>query len=676
MPYRPPAKLSAELFFGAKVFADHFLRLYGNSWEADPDGWAVASEDSVKLTVSPYQTTQYYKVNFPPFNLSTAKYLVWRLTGKVGISAAKVWVQRTDNKQWVEVSSESEVGRYVVDASAVYSGSIEGIMVSVDGTSGTTGTFDYVVLCEDYKIWDYTDDHSPITDIVGVTDVMKTLINDEVSSANFTVKDFATDYVGLTEYGYGVIWAARDVADLGKLDFKLFSGRLVLITQDYLQYSNTDVTFTLHGHASELVDSPELVYKRHEGENGRVVLEETLNVCQYLHRFPHAVGWFDVGGQIGDYNDGIYTNHDLESDEIQPLRIFQEILDKAGGAYGNVGFDCYERGGGVLVGHARYSPDWICPIEPTLRSAVRKVDFNRIVNKQKVYGAIGRKYPEDYAWTESTDGWIADVGTITTAAEAIMKLPGLPDVGYPPKAGSVWLKLELDGGDGQIRRNISDIPIEFGKRRFTQLHFWRSITLQNIWGSRVAKVELLAPDNSNKFAWDLRINPGSSGSRFFELPLGEDFTARATGDDVDDPTGKWEVVGNPKWGDLEYLQFRFDTVRFRDAIFFDDMAFSGALFFAEAKDETSIAKFGAREGEPINDQTLMSDAECLSRATARIHELKNPIITVEPFDVAGHLAYQPGDLITDGVNNFRIISIHHRISTSEWRATITVSEAL
>jgi len=659
-----PAKFQVEMFFGAKLFSDHFLRLEGSAWSSSVPAGVSNQADTVTLTVQSGQSTQNLYASFTEFSSATVKYLVGRCT-ELDATNFVVAVQKSSDSNWVTAKTGTAAGRFVVDVSEIYSGNIKGIRITVNGSPDDYGTFDYLVLCESTKIWDYSGDYQPITDIVGKATVTKSLINDEVNSAEFTVKNFSEEgdtYTALTDYGYGIIWASRSEATLGTVAQKLFGGRIAEINQNYLSFGNTDITFTLYGHASELTDSPELVYKLYAAENGRTIIEESLALCNYLAKYPHAVGWFDYTGQVGDVDDRIADDslNSVEYDEVQPMKAIVEILSKSHNPSDVIGFDMYETPSGALVGHLQNSLDFICPVSPTLKGAIKKIDFHRIVNRQKVYGANGKEIPSDESWTESTTGWILDSGEALTFNTDYYK------------EGTGSIDADFISGTLQFRYPLTDI-YGFGKRAAKALQFWRKRRYPGL-GPDVAEVRLWAPDTSNYFSAGLQINAGFDLDwKQLIFSLGLDF-------EISDskPKNIWTKVGNADWSQLSFICFRVEATLgieiLIDGIRFCDLPFSN--FDDISEDTDSITKYnGVREGEPIVDQTLGSDAECKKKGDAIVAEKKDPAVTIEPFTVDGDARYNAGDIMTDDGSNFRIISVEHIIYGSRWDATITVSEA-
>jgi hypothetical protein len=647
-----PAKCLVEIYSKTKVFADHFLK----GWTAYPVGGVSSQADVSVLTVQSGQTEQVLYTTFDSFSTATYPYLVFRITAISGASY-RVYVQRSDTSNWVQVASGSSTGRHEVTLTTYYSGNIKALSIYAVGSAGQSVTYDYVIVCGEYYFPD-------AEDITGTLKVTKSLINDEVNEASVTLKQFSGDsYLDIDDRGCGIIWVSRNSSTLGTVDQKLFGGVIKDVKQNFLNYVDTDVTITFYGHASELFAPPELVYQLYDGVNGRTIMEEAIDLCSYIAKYPHGIGWFDEGGsQIGDTDDQIASTHNVEYDEVKPLSVVQEILEKASNPAGTIGFDMYETPSGALVGHLRNSLDFICPVTADLRSAVRRIDVDRIRNAQKVYGATGKQVPTDEIWTESTSGWTTDTGLL---------LAKTSQGAYTPKEGTYFLFCQYDGNDAVFRRSIASTFYYFGKKRATNLTFWRLRYGTSVVGATVGRVELWAPDASNCFYYGLDLTAGGYEWRKYDLPLGADGVAT---DEDDNKANKWQTIGSPAWNNVQQICFRVTDDITRSGLGIDNLRFTGIPYSnsdSPYEDARSILDYTRREAEPIVDNTLMSDAECVARAKSVVEQLKSPNTTVEPFIVDGDARYLPSYLMTDGVNYFKIVKVEDTLTQGgDWTATI------
>ena len=660
-----PAKVNAEFFVECPTYTDsndrvvhafwdHFLK---GDWAGSPSAGLSNQADSAVLTIQAGETEQFLTTSFDSFSTVDYPVLVGRVTSFSATNFV-VQIQKASDSGWVSVYTGTEAERFTVeDLTEFYEGAIKGLRIYCTGSPDDTVTVDYLVICKKAFFPTSADLEDTIT-------VTKSLLNDEVSSATVTLSNFldlGDTYLNLDDCGFGIIWAARDEESLTDLDSKLFGGKIASIKQDYYAYNVADVIVELLGHASELFASPELVYKLYEGEYGDTIIDDTLDLCGYLSKYPHAVGWFDgghSGSQIADTDDRMSSQHSVEYDEVQPLKGVQEIAEKASNPSDVIGFDVFETASGCLIGHLRESQDFICPVSPTLESAVKVIDPHRVVNRQKVYGATGKKIPSDESWTESTDGWTVDSGE-----------PLVFNTDYYVE-GTGSIEADFISGTLQFRRSISPTVYGFGKRAAKRLKFHRKRRYTGL-GPDSAVVQLWAPDSSNYFSAGIELHGGFDLDwKQIDLPLGVNSEITDS-----NSNGKWTKVGNPSWQQLTQIcfkvQYALGIAVLIDGLYFCDMPFS-----ASTEDTDSIAKHGVNEAEPIVDQTLMSDAECESKANAVIASKKDVPITIEPFIVEGDARYQVGDIMSDGVDSFRIIAVEHLIVGVNWKAQLTVSEVL
>ncbi len=665
-----PAESHVELFLGCPTFEDskgrvchtfwdHFLK---GDWFGTPSAGVSYMHDSAELVVQAGQSTQYLQTT--SLNLLSTSNYPFVAVGVTEVSDNFSVQIQLPNDSWVTVLNESSPGHYAVDLRDYHAGDFKNINFVCGSSPGETAVLDYLVICKEVVNPDAA------KDVVDIT-VGDALLNDRVSSAVVSIsnlEELADSFAAMKDFGFGIIWVSRDRNVLTDLESKLFGGRISSINQEFPQYGEAYINVNLYGHASELTAAPKLVHKLYTNEGGKKIIEDTLDLCSYLTRFPHGVGWFDEGGYFGDTDDRIDSVHSVEHDDVLPLQVAQEILEKAHNPAGIVGFDMQQLPSGVLVGHLRYSMDWLFEDEVELQSATRIIDFHRVTNRQTVFGASGKRVPEDESWSESIDGWVVDKGSLH--ALEVYEHQNVPI--RLPKAGNYLLWAEYDDRKVRFRRDISDVWVIFGKRRHTSLEFWR-FRFPNtlVFGAIKAHVELWAPDINNKFYADLKIGTIAAKWRHFDLPLGVD----ATEDPEDESPGAiWKTEGNPDWDEVTWLCFDVEDRSAPDGLGIDDIRLVGSPHSATFQDGESVGKYGVRVGEPIIDQALLSNDECLAVAKAEVEKGKKPPITVEPFVVDGMPGLFAGLIMTDGVNNFRIVEVTHSISGSTWDAEITVSE--
>lgn len=644
-----PITISSNKF---QAFWDHFLK----NWVAFPTAGGSFQQDTIVLTIQGGETTQSIYISFSNIDTASFKYLVYRVTEITG-GDYKIYVQKTSDSSWVQVATGDSAERGAINIYDVYDGNIKGLKLEVEGSPADVCTYDYAVITGEYFFPDEAD-------IEGTTTVDKTVINEEVSSAEFSLSNFETapntdTFLEIDDNSKVIIWASRVAAELGTTAAKIFGGKVSMLTQELYGKDTSKVKLVCHGHASELFDSPALVYKYHSAVNGRLIIEDALDLCNYLNQYPHSTEWFDEGGQIADVDDQINSTHSVEYDEVKPYSVIKEILDKASNPDGLIGFDIYETPSGTLVGHLRESTDFACPVTPTLRNKIRTVDPHAIKNTQKVYGTIGRTIPESPDdWGESTDGWTADTGSIT--ADSVHKA-----------VGSYSVKMYNAGSDEALMsRSIEDLVYGFGKRASKTLSLYRKFVGDYYEYVADIQVRLYAPDNSNYFYTSLRTT--SAPDQHFALVEFKLGTNQEYDADVN-PEGVWLKQGSPSWDSLNTLAF-FASHGATNKLWIDQPFFGDAPFYAEESDATSATAYGTKEAEPIVDQTLLSDDECSKKAKEVLAKLKDAPIQIQPITVDGDNRYVAGDLITVDGNVLKIIRAKHVFRDADWDTILTVKE--
>ena len=373
---------------------------------------------------------------------------------------------------------------------------------------------------------------------------------------------------------------------------------------------------------------------------------------------PPESNWFDNAGSSGSTDDRISSTHSVVFDEKKLITPIQEILENAKNPSGVQGFDMYETPNGCLVGHLRNSLDFVSPIDPLIpESYVYKRDIHPIVNKQKVYGAKLKTYPSGPDdWFEATTGWTLNKGALDTDASA--------------KVGSYSLKIttsELDGGiyTGRITRTFSSIYCEPRLRRSYKKY---RIYAKKGQSAGLLKVKILAPDTSNYFYEYYNMATEAWQDKPFEitLDLGE----------ID--TGKMFASGSPDLKNVQGIEIQFQAGTATDYILIDCGYFAEAPYIGEAEDGTSQDIYGVKCGEPIIDEALMSDVECLARAQSIVKQLKDPVKSLENVITDGNEGLWPGQRqhihgSNDGIDEtFRIIEVEDRVQGCQWDAILTL----
>jgi hypothetical protein len=140
----------------------------------------------------------------------------------------------------------------------------------------------------------------------------------------------------------------------------------------------------------------------------------------------------------------------------------------------------------------------------------------------------------------------------------------------------------------------------------------------------------------------------------------------------------WAKVFGPSWSNITSIELATNLISTEtmrvDGLYFGKIRFSGL-----AEDAASQATYGVQISEPIVDDALKSDAECLARAQSLRDYLKDPAITLEDVTVDGDYRINPGDRQRIIVSNdalddyFRVTQITEKIRGPTWDMTLAFS---
>jgi len=292
-------------------------------------------------------------------------------------------------------------------------------------------------------------------------------------------------------------------------------------------------------------------------------------------------------------------------------------------------------------------------------------DVHRVRNKIKVYGAAERAYPLDKdLWTESStpaDGsWASGTGTGSVSFDTTQKIKG---------TGSI--KLTVGGSD------------YYGRLIFT-LNAGKEANCYDV------------PDGYADVTFQIKLEDAYSGDITLLL---EDDAGKQCNKQLKVKKNEWVLINascgrgaKDQWTYIFDSAFNWKKVKKVDitchfpatgtgAFWVDNLFFNKRRFEGSAEDAASQAKYGVRWKEPIIDDSLKSDAECLKKAESFRDFLKEKVITLTDFEVEGDNGFNPGDkqLVTisnDNINEyFRILEIRHVVKGVNWSTFLTLTNA-
>jgi len=641
-----PPKCRIEVFNDVLLFDDHFTKF---AWAQSPSGGTVFDGDVVALTVQAGQTYQNLELAIE-FNPNTFKYFMVRLTS--GLGRSKVWVRRKSDSAWLQVGTPG-LGLNAFDITSVCTTTVDRISLQAYGSPGVDAEFDYAVIAkETYQT--LSED-----DLAGRCSIKNRLLNVGVNSASLLLQNFENaNRNKVKKFACILIWLSRDAGNLGNPAYKAFGGDVISLEDQGLGYGAYYIQVECMGHAQEVLKPPAHLNKTYSATNGRTIIEAALALAAYVAKHPTASKWFDNTGSSGSTDDRIDSTHNISYADENPLTVMQEILEKAANPSSVRGFDAYEQSSGVIVGHLRNSLDFVSPISSVTPIAfARTEDVHQVVNKQVVYGAYAFAVGME-TWDDSIIRWTALKGSIW--------------LGSPPYVGcDVDENREFD-----FYRTVYPYSVLCGDETkqpnsITKLYCQIMLSLSGS-GYNNFDIILEAPDESNYFAHE-HTNIAYGVNIEQDLSLGPDYTG----------TGKtWKAYGSPDWEQIKKVRFKgviqFGTIAELYATV-DYLKVTPLRTRGQSSDATSQAAYGVREGKPVVDEALKTDAECAARAAGVVVELKNPPLLLKSIMVDGDERYWPGDRQRVQVSDlsiddtYRMLEVELVLEDSQWFNVLGIS---
>lgn len=289
-------------------------------------------------------------------------------------------------------------------------------------------------------------------------------------------------------------------------------------------------------------------------------------------------------------------------------------------------------------------------------------DVLSVKNKITVYGAPNTTYPADKdGWTEALTNWSATVGTLSL--DGVSKKYGSWSICCTPVAGQSTC---------HFKRTFPSVNI----RDISSIKFWRSYSNIN---ATTYQVRLHAPDSSNYFT---STAIGSAGTwAWCDLALGpsQEYDANLN------PNGIWTTgAGTPNWWDIQAIEFYIVNGIINCPDFIDVMFFSPVRFTYTVEDSgvgSSQAKYGIRQAE-FTDNTLVSDANCESRAKTLLYQLKNPTVRIDVV-TPGNTNLKIGDRLSlsipvEGISaaNYDVVSVEHDFNMGGFMSTVKMVDSV
>ena len=519
--------------------------------------------------------------------------------------------------------------------------------LTTDGNAAEV-EYDYVAICKDTMLVPVDETKSDIVESLTIT---LPLLHHGVGGFSSKLLNTNAEYTGkISDFDHILIYLWRKGANVKKI----FGGKILLpgtegsgTSQEYyLLLSGMDI-------GQELLVPPNLMKKVYEAVNGKTIIEEAIDLCN------------EVTKKFVDVDNEIVSIHDFELQEVTPHSVIKDVCEIAKTSAGAVGFDGYVDPAGNMHIFKRGKYTSSVSLTERIEHYKKEDDVHRVRNKIKVYGAAERAYPLDKdAWTESltpADGsWASGTGTGSVSLDATEKIKGTGSVKLAVTGSDYYGRLIFTLNEGK-EANCYDVPDGYADITFQvklEEAYSGDITLQlEDDAGMVCRKEL----NAKKKEWVLiNVSCGRVAKDQWTYSL---FNSQAF---------NWKKV---KKVDI--------TCHFpgtgTGAFWIDNLFFNKRRFEGFAEDPTSQAKYGVRWKEPIIEDGLKSDAECLKKAESYRDFLKEKVITLTDFEVEGDNGFNPGDtqpvtISNDNINeHFRILEIRHVVRGVNWSTFLTLT---
>jgi hypothetical protein len=618
------------------------------------DDWAVSGGtlatdgETATLTIS----VGTVSISKPcSFNSAVHKY---GILSCVALSATQ-WqfkIRRASDQVWVVVATFTDAGVKTVDISAVYSGEVDMISLSVSGTTGQSGQYDYVVIASQTML-------TP-TDDGDVLDLRVHLgMVEEVGSFELLMQNFNAKYSGQVAVGNWVkIWAGRADSSL----VKVFTGR---VEEVELDASSIENYVALRGR-----DRGEELFRRtvtntYENVKAEAVVKDLINNFTTL---KHLRG----DTELVEDTDTTYTL--LEYENTPVFDILKDIA-KSAEKDGVVGFDFRIAWDGKFEFFKRNSKTSPASLTNCIETAEYRKDIHRIRNKITVYGAAEKSDPVDKdAWTEDLTvgmnqliyfengelyGWWEPVDYCSVSKDSSIRIAG---------TYSVKLSTTQPVGSSVVDWNFATPNHLFDANKYPSLTF--QFRRENAPGEVGVKIELFDNDNQ-KVRRMLRTDPDKWDLHMFNV--GENHDDEWTHDEFNTQEFDWTQI----------RRIRFEAYfngSGTGSFWVDNLFFNSRRWESTQEGAASQETYELREFVEV-DEELHSDNECTIRAKATLAYLKDPaeyltlrsnVLTLEN----GRL--MPGDKIHVSLPNenvdadYRMLTVEYGLSAKDQELEVTI----
>jgi len=494
----------------------------------------------------------------------------WRIRGKLGGTL------KFDK-------SYTDTGIKELDMTTLYTGDIDQVALYVAGSAGQYAKFDYMAVCKNTMLVPVDEAKSDIVESLTIT---LPLLHHGVGGFSCKLPNMNAEYTGkISDFDHVLIYLWRKGATMKKV----FGGKILLpgtegfgASQEYyLLLSGMDI-------GQELLVPPNLVKKVYESVNGKTIIKDAIDYCS------------EVTNKFVDVDNEIASNHDFEFREVTPASAIREVCEVAKTLAGAVGFDGYVDPAGNMHVFKRGKYTSGVSLTERIEHYKKEDDVHRVRNRIKVYGAAERAYPLDKdAWTESltpADGsWASGTGTGSVSFDTSEKIKGTGSIKLTVTGSDYYGRLIFTLNAGK-EANCYDVPDGYADITF-------QIKLEEAYSGDITL--LLIDDAGMECRKELKAK--KTEWVLINAPCGRGAKDQWTYSIFNSQPFNWKKVKKVD------ITCHFPATG-TGAFWVDNLFFNKRRFEGFAEDAASQAKYGVRWKEPIIDDSLKSDAECLKKA--------------------------------------------------------------
>jgi|GEM_PF-5881979 len=635
------ADCEIRVFHEANLFDDNFKRKWTIEYN---DPYVLQTyEDFVVIAITAGKAYAAIgrTVNYA---ISQFRYVIFKVNTCIGIGSVQVHA----GGSW-RAKTFTGPGIYTFDVGAVLSGTVDEIMLRIQGVPANQVAIDWLCVCNTAQLVLDEDDA-----LEGSIQVVKRLINDGCNTASFTLNNVGGSYDDVLKGNDVILFY---IAKTGQTLVKHFGGRIGKVTD----VGGGGLLRLLHvncvGHGNELVNPPNRLTEIYEGVNGGTIIEDCINLTECVSK--HPLKFFNCHAACG-----ISSTHTRTSVDETPITVIRNILDAARNPSAVPGFDGYVTPAGCFVGHLRGSVNHEKAGTVSLKTWNLGYDEHSIINKIKVLGIATKRVPAGDQWCNNTGqppsvkGWTSD-GTLSWGSGLDeWKVGGDSVKSVRAYQSDIYFKNSLP--------DITSIDLSNYKRiTFKAATFWAKWNADPAAPGATSVITIFAfcPDALNCFYLTF------DGPKHDEWMWVDKTLSEVAG---------FLKLGNPDWENCQAVQVKIDMSIHDDiAAFIDFFNLERARYGGQYSDNASQQVHGVKMGATVVKDSLTSDLECELEAEGILNRHKDEKVSLKDLDVEIDFGFILADTVLTSASSSRFKLRRNTISIGpggELSSIISLSE--